>query len=727
MNTSSKPRPIVLGALVAGLYITTATNAIALNNTAGPQIQIPQDCSSFGYISTGTSKRIYQIDLATGNNQLNSHRYRYETNGKTAKLDALGYNAHDSYLYGWDHIHKQPVRVNQSGSVEVVETTNTPDAKFYAGDVSLQQNRYYVYRPGQAYGLYYLELDQSNPDYGQFMHVEHSERINLQIGDIAFHPNDNFAYAVDINGDVHQIDPQRASSEKLGNTGLSGRFGAAFFDQTGDLYVGQNNTGKLYKIPLNAGSVEAVLVSEGPSTTLSDGFRCAHNSYSNFPTTLLNESVAVKYDFGNAPNSYGTRLAANGARHEISSRFLGDDISVENDAYTYPLTDKKGTPNEQGVSFITTLVKAQTAHIQVRSEEGGYLSAWIDVNRNGEFDDNDQVLQDYALASGEQRVTFTVPSTVNAGESWARFRLSGTKGLGANGPAKDGEVEDYPVVVLEDPSIVSSYPSNDGFVTVAFEDNWPFVGDYDMNDLVTQLRTHTYRNELGFTRVDIKGIINAAGSQYENGFAIRLPGVARNAINEQDLEFTINGHAEFESPLEPNRKEAIFIITENTLSQVDTGPYCSFYRTEPGCGARSEFEFSLSILFNEPQSAKLEGVFDPFLFATPGAFHGGHFKTPPGRSYEVHLKNQAPTEAFDLTLFGAVGQDRTSQQNGTYFHTANGMPWAIEIGNSWVHPQEMAEIAEAYPLLEAWIESSGTVNPDWYLPEHASSVHVFSQ
>jgi len=723
MNTSSMPRLIVMGALVAGLQLTTASMALS----SDAPILGQTICSSYGYVTTGTSHRTYQVELGSEINRTIASRYTHEATGETAKLDALGFNTNDSYLYGWDHVNKQPVRVNTLGKVESIAVNNAPDAIFYAGDVSIEQNRYYVYRSGQAHGLYFLELDEKKSSFGTFNRIANSEKLNLQVSDIAFHPENGFAYAVDDRGDVHQIDSMNATSTYLGNTGLSGHFGSAFFDEIGNLYIGQNHTGHLYKVAIHSGSLDASLVGMGPSSTLTDGFRCAQPPSTGTTDPSLFAASTIAQDFGNAPNSYSTSLSANGARHAISSLFLGDDISAESDAHLYPLSDQTGTDYEDGVSFITTLVRNQTAHIQVKSSEGGYLNGWIDINRNGEFDDNDQVLKDYAVEPGEQRVTFTLPAELIAGETWARFRLASREGLSATGAAADGEVEDYSVVLLEEPLIVSTYPSTQGFVTVAFEDNWPFIDDYDMNDLVAQLRTHTYRNELGYTQVDIKGTLSAAGSQYENGFAIRLPGVARSAINEQDLEFIINGYSVFASPLELDREEAIFIITENALDQVDTGPFCSFYRTEPGCGAKTEFEFSLSIPFNEPQTAELSGVFDPFLFATPGAFHGGHFKTPPGRSYEVHLKNQSPTEAFDLKLFGAVGQDRTSQERGTYFHTANGMPWAMEMGDAWSHPTETTEIAKAYPMLKAWVESSGTTHRDWYLPEHAASEQVFSR
>jgi len=160
---------------------------------------------------------------------------------------------------------------------------------------------------------------------------------------------------------------------------------------------------------------------------------------------------------------------------------------------------------------------------------------------------------------------------------------------------------------------------------------------------------------------------------------------------------------------------------------VAAGPDCLYYRTEPGCGAAIDFNFKLSVPFLEPQDVVLTGVFDPFLFATPGEFHGAHFVSPPGRSYEVHLKNQAPTEAFDKTLFAGVGQDRSSADENRYFLTATGMPWAMEVGDEWLYPREKVEITKAYPGFTKFALSNGATNRDWYLKENAVLELVFTE
>ena len=78
---------------------------------------------------------------------------------------------------------------------------------------------------------------------------------------------------------------------------------------------------------------------------------------------------------------------------------------------------------------------------------GGWLSAWVDWNDDGDFDDaGEQVLNDRQLAAGAQTVTFNIPAGTTFGRSFnARFRLypDAQEVAAPAGAADGGEVEDY--------------------------------------------------------------------------------------------------------------------------------------------------------------------------------------------------------------------------------------------------------------------------------------------
>jgi large repetitive protein len=179
---------------------------------------------------------------------------------------------------------------------------------------------------------------------------------------------------------------------------------------------------------------------------------------------IEDHTVAVKgVDLGDAPDSFGTTVAANGPRHGVdpaSSLFLGACVDTEADGQpgvNASLDDSTagstttgtcaGNDDEDGVTFTTRLVACQQASIAVTAGAAGRLDAWIDFNRDGDFGDaGEQILTNNSLAAGSSTRTFTVPCSAVEGNTYARFRLSSTGGLPPTGAAMDGEVEDYLVV-----------------------------------------------------------------------------------------------------------------------------------------------------------------------------------------------------------------------------------------------------------------------------------------
>lgn len=676
------------------------------------------ECPSKAFLTQGSTPATYSVNLVTGD-----YNVIAQSHGTTGGLNGVGFNTNDRYLYGWSYEHNQPARIHNDWQIEPLLGVNSTTSNFFVGDVSPTENKYYVYRKGAGYGLYAIGLDPEASDYLQMNKVIDGSQLFLKVYDMAFHPTDGFAYMVDRDGDLFKVDAVTGAYTNLGYVGTSGTFGAAYFDVEGNLYLGRNNDGAVYRIAIDSGNYQAELFTIGPAASTNDGSRCAAAPISDGTDTLV--------DYGDAPDSYGTSLASNGARHGLSASptlFLGTSVDGESDSSFFPLSDDadNATNDEDGVQFVTSIVENETSIAMVTSSTAGYLSAWIDYDRNGEFNASEQIITDQLTTAGQSPYYFDVPSGVSAGQSWARFRISSTAGLPATGGTTDGEVEDYPVTINQQEVDVTSYPSPMDWTTVAFEDNWPFYGDYDMNDLVVYLRNTTYSTSSGIKRILIEGEMAAAGAGYHNGFAIRLPGVLRSEITERNVEFTINGLPVTDiSPLEAGRNEAIFIVANDIYDYVSPGEDCTYYRTEAGCGSAVDMSFTLSIPTNVALQVPLSGILDPFLFATPGAFHGAQFATPPGRGYEIHLKNQEPTEAFNPLLFNSIGQDVSAPSNGIYFQTAGGMPWAIEVGTRWDYPLEYHEITAAYPPFVNFVQSNGQQSVHWYDSETAVPSHIF--
>jgi hypothetical protein len=159
-----------------------------------------------------------------------------------------------------------------------------------------------------------------------------------------------------------------------------------------------------------------------------------------------------KWDFGDAPDKYHTLLASNGAKHFIvPGIYLGQKIDAEADGLpniNATSDDTNGTDDEDGIVFASALNPGKNAVIDVTASCPGFLSAWIDSNGNGDWtDDGERIFSDQSLDSGINHINFTVPARVLEGSTYARFRFSSVRGLSSEGPAPDGEVEDYRVQI----------------------------------------------------------------------------------------------------------------------------------------------------------------------------------------------------------------------------------------------------------------------------------------
>ncbi len=158
-----------------------------------------------------------------------------------------------------------------------------------------------------------------------------------------------------------------------------------------------------------------------------------------------------QYDFGDAPDSYGT-LLPNGPQQPVTGPRLGSLIDIDMDGM--PSTgangdDTTGQDDEDGVTISGLMVGSlATAHVVLSNAVSAKLDAWVDFNNNFVFDPSEQIFSSTTISAGTNVPTFAVPVTAVAGVTYARFRVSTTGGLLPTGLAGPGEVEDYQVNIL---------------------------------------------------------------------------------------------------------------------------------------------------------------------------------------------------------------------------------------------------------------------------------------
>jgi hypothetical protein len=188
-----------------------------------------------------------------------------------------------------------------------------------------------------------------------------------------------------------------------------------------------------------------------------------------FTCTFTNRSP----DYGDAPDAaantatgnYRTTLADGGSSHSfVSGLSLG--ATVDADAGILQNTaadadDTNGSPDdEDAVTTFPTLSTAAgqsyTVAVAVTNTTGSpaYLVGYLDFNKDGDFlDIGEQSATVTVNASGAQNISFTTPTGMTTGTTYARFRLSTVQSQAeaSVGAATGGEVEDYQVTITNAP------------------------------------------------------------------------------------------------------------------------------------------------------------------------------------------------------------------------------------------------------------------------------------
>jgi hypothetical protein len=143
---------------------------------------------------------------------------------------------------------------------------------------------------------------------------------------------------------------------------------------------------------------------------------------------------------------------------------LGDDIDTEPAAQpnaTATGDDTSGTPDdEDGVTFVGSIRAGFTANVNVEvsfndqmrgngTGRSASLDGFVDFNADGDFNDpGEEVFDGLTVFEGTNQLSFPVPFDADTGFTFARFRVSSEQNLLPDGPAGDGEVEDYRIRII---------------------------------------------------------------------------------------------------------------------------------------------------------------------------------------------------------------------------------------------------------------------------------------
>ena len=283
--------------------------------------------------------------------------------------------------------------------------------------------------------------------------------------------------------------------------------------------------------------------------------------------------------------------------------------------------------------------------------------------------------------------------------------------LGGNDNDGDGipdNEDDYP----NDPDRASNnfYPGV-GFGSLAYEDNWPYKADYDMNDMVIDYRFNQVTNSNNEV-VEIKAtlVLRAMGATFRNGFGIEFP-VLPSQVSSAVATFK-NGNPLPAMPLvtvdpvtglEKNQAKAVVMLFDDGYKILPQQYSGIGVNTTPSIPFVIPDTINLVVKFTKPINSDVftDPVYNPFIFANRL------------RGTEVHLPNYAPTSLATAGLF-ATGEDNSSPSAKRYYKTSNNLPWAINIYEGYSYPVEKVAILTAFLHFAEWAQSGGTLFTDWY-------------
>jgi LruC domain-containing protein len=257
----------------------------------------------------------------------------------------------------------------------------------------------------------------------------------------------------------------------------------------------------------------------------------------------------------------------------------------------------------------------------------------------------------------------------------------------------DGVIDEQDAYPKDKSKAFNNYSVNfqNGGSTIAFEDSWPSVGDYDLNDVVLIYKHLVVTNANNIAvRIEGEWKLLASGGTNRNGAGIQFP-LTNQSISDYKSS---NGL----SP-EAGQDSLVIILFNNVRDQQATWNTIMSESISP---VRT-YTFSFNLTNGPALEVLGVSAFNPFIF-------NGSSNTI--RGYETHLFGKKPTKLVDQSIFGT--NDDNSLQGATY-STKTRLPWGIEIPvATFQYPLEQTSILESYLKFSNWASSGGTLDLDWY-------------
>ena len=237
---------------------------------------------------------------------------------------------------------------------------------------------------------------------------------------------------------------------------------------------------------------------------------------------------------------------------------------------------------------------------------------------------------------------------------------------------------------------------NNSVYTFAMEDNYPKMGDYDMNDMVIRLNKRIFQktDDNLITKVEFDFDLVALGATRKLGLALQLDEVNISDIASVNIEGSNFGTGFFDitNGLENGQQMPVIPMFDygHAMFGVDQK---TMVNTSKGSKKYDEKKILLTVEFSNPVNPEAIDIDKLNLFV---AQNDGLYDM----RTEIHLPGHAHSSKSAVTKETEDALD--------------GYMWALLIPGEFRHPVEVRKITDAYPQFENWVLSNKQQNTDWY-------------
>jgi LruC domain-containing protein len=268
------------------------------------------------------------------------------------------------------------------------------------------------------------------------------------------------------------------------------------------------------------------------------------------------------------------------------------------------------------------------------------------------------------------------------------------------------------------PDATTWFPGAGSTAVLSFEDQWPYLTDYDYNDVVLEVhwQVHSIGGLVYRALLTVDPV--ALGGDLSNGLGVQLPsGVSKDGlVVERRLG---SGGSPTSDPIYGAWSD-LALTGDAAPTVVLSSDLRELFGNESGrlnVGVVGKDDLGgqrLEVEFNWPAGVSLDTAqlpFDLYVFRA---------QTP---SHEIHLPQYQGTAAMNSALFGAAG-NAVPPAGTRWFVNDRQIPAALNLMTAAVYPREAVAIDTVFPQILQFATSGGTQAQTFYADAGGSGLRM---